>query len=85
MMGRFHTLDEVADSLSISMSQLRALVERGEIAATPSRGRGQCQIEDVQLQDFIERMYAEQQDKRSAGKPNAAKRTVARKDQPEQP
>lgn len=60
MARKFYTLDEVADALAISMSQLRALVKRGEIEGIQIGGRGQWRIEDVKLDEFIERMYDEQ-------------------------
>lgn len=60
-MGRkFYTLDEVAESLSISMSQMRALIKRGEIEGIQIGGRSQWRIEDVKLDEYIERMYEEQ-------------------------
>lgn len=60
MARKFYTLDEVAESLSISMSQMRALVKRGEIEGIQIGGRGQWRIEDRKLDEYIERMYAEQ-------------------------
>lgn len=66
MWDEFYTMDEVAESLCISMSQMRALIERGEIAGTWTDDPGQYRIANVHLDDFIERMYAEQREKRSA-------------------
>lgn len=60
MARQFYTLDEVAESLAISMSQLRALVKRGEIEGIQIGGRGQWRVEDVKLDEYIERMYEEQ-------------------------
>ena len=42
------------------MSQLRALIKRGEIEGIQIGGRGQWRIEDVKLDEYIERMYEEQ-------------------------
>lgn len=65
-MGReLYTLDEVAESLKISKSQLRALLRRGEIESTETGDGGQCHIEDNRLEEFIERLYYEQRSKRS--------------------
>lgn len=60
MARKFYTLDEVAESLRISMSQMRALIKRGEIEGIQIGGRGQWRIEDVKLDEYIERMYEEQ-------------------------
>ncbi|WP_310548594.1 helix-turn-helix domain-containing protein [Nesterenkonia aerolata] len=64
-MGRkFYTLDEVAEALAISMSQMRALIKRGEIEGIQIGGRGQWRIEDAKLEEYIERMYEEQRRER---------------------
>lgn len=60
MARKFYTLDEVAESLAISMSQMWAPIKRGEIEGIQIGGRGQWRIEDVKLDEFIERMYDEQ-------------------------
>lgn len=64
MARKFYTLDEVAESLSISMSQMRALIKRGEIEGIQIGGRGQWRIEDVKLDEYIERMYEERRRQR---------------------
>lgn len=60
MARKFYTLDEVAESLAISMSQMRALIRRGDIEGIQIGGRGQWRIEDVKLEEYIERLYEEQ-------------------------
>lgn len=60
-MRRFYTLPEVAESLNISMSQMRALIKRGDIEAIQIGGRGQWRVEDVKLDEYIDRLYEEQQ------------------------
>lgn len=57
MARKFYTLDEVAESLAISMSQTRALIKRGEIEGIQIGGRGQWRIEDVKLDEYISRLY----------------------------
>ena len=56
---RFLTLNDVAEILNTSLAQVTALVQRGEIRAIKIGGRGQWRIERVELERFIERMYAE--------------------------
>jgi excisionase family DNA binding protein len=56
---RFLTLNDVAEVLNTSLAQVTALVQRGEIRAIKIGGRGQWRIEQVELERFIERMYAE--------------------------
>lgn len=60
MARKFYTLDKVAESLAISMSQMRALIKRGDIEGIQIGGRGQWRIEDVKLEEYIARMYDEQ-------------------------
>lgn len=60
MVRKFYTLDEVAESLKISMSQMRALIKRGDIEGIQIGGRGQWRIEEVKLDEYIDRLYAEQ-------------------------
>lgn len=59
-MRRFYTLPEVAEQLNISMSQMRALIARGDIEGIQIGGRNQWRIEDTKLDEYIERMYGEQ-------------------------
>lgn len=56
---RFLTLNDVAEVLNTSLAQVTALVQRGEIRAIKIGGRGQWRVEQVELERFIERMYAE--------------------------
>lgn len=56
---RFHQLTDVAEILDISMSQVLALVRRGDIRAVKIGGRGQWRVEISELEAYIERCYAE--------------------------
>jgi excisionase family DNA binding protein len=56
---RFLTLADVAEVLNISSAQAYALVRNGDLPAIKIGGRGQWRVERVQLEDFIQRMYAE--------------------------
>ena len=56
---RFLTLGEVAEILNTSSAQVYALVRRGELRAIKIGGRGQWRVEATQLEDYIQRMYAE--------------------------
>jgi excisionase family DNA binding protein len=54
---RFMTLADVAEVLSISTSQVYALVRNEELRAIKIGGRGQWRVERDQLEDYISRMY----------------------------
>ena len=56
---RFLTLADVADVLNISAAQAYALVRSGDLRAIKVGGRGQWRIADADLEDYIQRMYAE--------------------------
>jgi len=59
---RFLTLADVAEVLATSSAQVYALVRRGDLPAIKIGGRGQWRVERSQLEDFIQRMYAETRD-----------------------
>src|SRR5215213_3617297 len=56
---RFLTLTDVAEILSTSVAQVRALVQSGELRYIQIGGRQQYRIETVELEKYIQRMYAE--------------------------
>ena len=56
---RFLTLADVAEVLNTSSAQVYALVRRGDLPAIKIGGRGQWRVESAQLEEFIQRMYAE--------------------------
>jgi excisionase family DNA binding protein len=56
---RFYQLAEVAEMLSISPRQAYALVHSGELPAIRVGGRGQWRVEGSELEDYIQRKYAE--------------------------
>ena len=55
---RFLTLADVAEILATSVAQVRALVQSGELRYIQIGGRQQYRIETVELEAYIERMYA---------------------------
>ena len=57
--GRFLQLSDVAEVLNISASQTYALVRSGELPAIKIGGRGQWRVERAQLEEYIQRCYAE--------------------------
>ncbi|PRY12444.1 helix-turn-helix transcriptional regulator [Kineococcus rhizosphaerae] len=59
MAPRFLPLADVAETLSISAAQAYALVRTGELRAIKVGGRGQWRVEDSELEDYIQRMYAQ--------------------------
>ena len=56
---RFLTLADVAEVLNTSSAQVYALVRRGELPAIKIGGRGQWRVETAQLEEFIQKMYAD--------------------------
>ena len=59
MPPRFLQLADVAEMLSISPRQAYALVNSGELPAIRVGGRGQWRVEATELEDYIQRKYAE--------------------------
>ena len=59
MAARFLTLQEVADELATSLSQIYLMVRRGELPAIKIGGRGQWRIERSKLEEYIAAMYQE--------------------------
>jgi excisionase family DNA binding protein len=62
MPARFMQMQEVADELSVSLSQVYHMVRSGELPAIKVGGRGQWRIERTRLEEYIERKYAETAD-----------------------
>jgi len=56
---RFLQLADVAEMLSISPRQAYALVNSGELPAIRVGGRGQWRVEGSELENYIQRKYAE--------------------------
>lgn len=56
---RFLQLADVAETLNISSAQVYALVRSGELPAIKIGGRGQWRVEATELENYIQRMYAE--------------------------
>ena len=56
---RFLTLPDVAEILATSVAQVRALVQNRDLRAIQIGGRGQWRVETVELEKYIQRMYAE--------------------------
>jgi excisionase family DNA binding protein len=59
---RFLQLADVAEMLSISPRQAYALVNSGELPAIRVGGRGQWRVETTELENYIQRKYAETRD-----------------------
>lgn len=59
MESRFLPLTDVAEYLSVSSAQAYALVRTGELPAIKVGGRGQWRVEKEQLEEYVQRMYAE--------------------------
>ena len=59
MPPRFLQLADVAEMLSISARQAYTLVHTGELPAIQVGGRGQWRVEATELENYIQRKYAE--------------------------
>lgn len=55
--NRFMALADVGDVLHISVSQVYALVRRGELRAIKVGGKGQWRVEKAELERYIENAY----------------------------
>lgn len=56
---RFLTLTDVAETLNVSLSQVKALVRSGELQGVKLGGRGVWRVENVELEAYIQRMYTQ--------------------------
>ena len=59
MAARFLTLDDVAEELAISRSQVYALVRNGSLPAMKVGGRGQWRVERARLEAYIEQAHTD--------------------------
>ena len=59
MAPRFLTLTDVTEILNISPQQARALVVSGDLPAIQVGGRHVWRIEASELENYIQRMYAQ--------------------------
>ena len=57
--ARFLQLSDVADELSVTVSQVYHMVRSGELAAIKIGGRGQWRVERERLEQYIARKYTE--------------------------
>ncbi|WP_418314011.1 helix-turn-helix domain-containing protein [Serinicoccus hydrothermalis] len=48
----------MADTLNVSLSQVKALVRSGELPGIKLGGRGVWRVEATELEAYIQRMYA---------------------------
>lgn len=54
---RFLTLTDVAETLNVSLSQVKALVRSGELQGVKFGGRGVWRVEGSELEAYIQRAY----------------------------
>lgn len=76
MPARFLTLADVTEVLNISSAQAYALVRSGELPAIQVGGRGQWRVEAAELEDYIQRMYAQTRQRISSGEIQAGSQTA---------
>jgi excisionase family DNA binding protein len=62
MAARFLQMSDVAEELSVSLSQVYHMVRSGELPAIKVGGRGQWRIERAKLEEYIQHKYAETAD-----------------------
>ena len=55
-------MQDVADELAVSLSQVYHMVRSGELPAIKIGGRGQWRIERARLEAYIEQKYAQTAD-----------------------
>ena len=55
---RFLTLADVAEVLNVTVRQVYALVRAGDLRGIQIGGRGLWRVEQVELEDYIQRQYA---------------------------
>lgn len=58
-MARFLTLDEVAEELAITRTQIYTMVRNGEIPAIRIGRKAHWRIERARLEEYIQAKYAE--------------------------
>lgn len=59
MTSRFLTLQDVAEVLNTTHSQVYALVRGKQLRAVKIGGRGQWRVEASALEDYVQRLYTE--------------------------
>lgn len=59
MTPRFLTLTDVAETLNVSLTQVKLLVRSGELPAIKVGGRGAWRVEASELEAYIQRLYAQ--------------------------
>jgi excisionase family DNA binding protein len=59
MTARFLQLSEVAEELSVTVSQVYHMVRSGELPAIKVGGRGQWRVERERLESYIAQRYTE--------------------------
>jgi excisionase family DNA binding protein len=59
MAGRFITLEDVADELAITRSQVYAMVRDGELPALKIGKKGHWRVERARLEEYIAAKYLE--------------------------
>lgn len=71
---RFLTLDQVADELNVTRSQVYSLVRDKMLAAVKIGGRGQWRVERNRLEDYIAGLYEQARVDGSNDRPGARPR-----------
>lgn len=56
---RFLTLEQVAEELNVSIAKATSLVRSGDLRAFKLGGRGQWRIGRDDIEDYIQRCYAD--------------------------
>lgn len=69
---RFLTLQQVAEELNVSHSQVYAMVRDRSLLAVKVGGRGQWRVERTRLEEYIGRLYQEAEARDPADLPSEA-------------
>jgi excisionase family DNA binding protein len=59
MPGRFLTLDEVAEELAVTKTQVYTMVRKGELTAIRIGTKGHWRVERVKLEEYIAAQYTQ--------------------------
>ncbi len=64
---RFMTIEQAAEELNVSESQIRALLKSGELRAIQIGGRGLWRIGTADMEQYIENAYTRTAERIAAG------------------
>jgi len=69
---RFLKLTDVAEVLNVTTRQVYALVRSGDLRGIQVGGRNQWRVEDVELEDYIQRQYQRGNEEPLSARPSSS-------------